>query len=372
MHINITTFLNQLGYGIAGLNIVKALTRAGHEPALWVNGPGGCPQEDRAIIEAAIARSQTYDPNAPSLRISHQWDMAHRVGRGTHAGLTFFELTYLTQTERHHLSSLDLVCVPTVWAQYVLGINGIPQDKIRRVPLGVDPLIFHPGIAGGLPPGYEAVERVIEQTRPTVFFNCGKWEIRKGHDVLVEAFTRAFAPHENVLLVMNCSNPFLTKSQQEEWVSLYRSSAFLCGKVIVLPDRLPRQQDVARLMMLADCGVFPARAEGWNLELLEMLAMGKACIATNYSAHTEFCTTENCLLVEPDGLEPAFDGVFFTSGQGQWAELGERAMEQLVSHLRDVHRRKQEGSLSANMAGIQTAGQFTWDATAHHLLTALG
>ena len=51
---------------------------------------------------------------------------------------------------------------------------------------------------------------------------------------------------------------------------------------------------------MADCGLFPARAEGWNLELLEMMACGKQVIATNYSAHTEFCTKENSILIESD------------------------------------------------------------------------
>ena len=39
-------------------------------------------------------------------------------------------------------------------------------------------------------------------------------------------------------------------------------------------------------MAEAHCGVFPARSEGWNLGLVEMLSMGRHVIATDYSAHT--------------------------------------------------------------------------------------
>ena len=50
-------------------------------------------------------------------------------------------------------------------------------------------------------------------------------------------------------------------------------------------------------MSQVDCGVFPSRAEGRNLELLEMMSAGKHVITTDYSAHTEFCTKDNAGLV---------------------------------------------------------------------------
>ena len=34
-----------------------------------------------------------------------------------------------------------------------------------------------------------------------MFLACGKWEARKGHDVIPDAFCRAFRPGDNVLLV---------------------------------------------------------------------------------------------------------------------------------------------------------------------------
>ena len=56
-------------------------------------------------------------------------------------------------------------------------------------------------------------------------------------------------------------------------------------------------------MAKTDCGVFPARAEGWNLELLEMMSCNKPVIATNYSAHTEFCDDKNCMLIDIEDME---------------------------------------------------------------------
>ena len=64
-------------------------------------------------------------------------------------------------------------------------------------------------------------------------------------------------------------------------------------------------------MAQTDCGIFPSRAEGWNLELLEMLACIKSVITTHYSAHTEFCDDVNSDLVEIKETELAYDGKWF-------------------------------------------------------------
>jgi glycosyltransferase involved in cell wall biosynthesis len=134
-------------------------------------------------------------------------------------------------------------------------------------------------------------------------------------------------------------------------------------------------------MRQTDCGIFPARAEGWNLELLEMMACGKDVIATNYSAHTEFCNKDNCFLVDINGLETAHDGVFFSGKYGHWASFDNFAKDQLIEHMRNVHGVKQQyingwdsqmrDFTSRNHAGIKTAKKFTWKNSAQELLNGL-
>lgn len=367
MNVNLTTFLNQLGYGQVGLNLLKAFARAGHEVALWVNGPGEAPAEDRPLIDEAQQRTARYDPEALSLRVAHQWDMAHRVGRGRHAGLTFFELDELTAAEVHHLSNLDVVLSPTAWGAAVMVACGVPAEKVGYAPLGVDRDVFHPGVAPFNPDGL--ADR-LRQRNTTVFLSCGKWEVRKGHDVLIDAYCRAFKPGDNVLLVLNCHNPFLGKEGNKEWSDLYQNSP-MGRHVLVVPERLRRQQEVAGLMALADCGVFPARAEGWNLEALECLAMGKEVIATNYAGHTEFLTDDNARLIDVPDREEAFDGHFFPGGRGRWAAFGELQIEQLAAHMHRVHQQKQGGGLEVNEDGLRTAGRFSWDNTVSEIVSSL-
>ena len=85
---------------------------------------------------------------------------------------------------------------------------------------------------------------------------------------------------------------------------------------------------------------------------------------------TEFVEPANCRVVHVDEAEPARTGDVLW-GTGNWAKLGPSQMEQMVHHLREVHRLKQEGLLRRNDAGIATAREFTWRRTAEALLLAV-
>jgi len=204
--------------------------------------------------------------------------------------------------------------------------------------------------------------------------SVGKWERRKGHDVLLDAFNKAFLTEDNVELWMLAYNPVISADpsqageKNQEWEGLYRSS--LLGSKIKFLPRMASHREVAAVMQQSDCGVFLSRAEGWNLPALEMMSCGKQVIITNYSAHTEYCNSSNAHLVEISHLEDAHDGRWFF-GHGQWAALGDDQIEQIVSFMREIHAQRQEHGSVVNQAGIDTAERFSWDDTAKSILNTL-
>jgi hypothetical protein len=109
------------------------------------------------------------------------------------------------------------------------------------------------------------------------------------------------------------------------------------------------------------------RAEGWNLEALEMLSMGRHVIASNCTGHTAFLTKENARLVSVDALEESIQG----ETKGRWAAWRDSQHEQLVEHLRAVHSARQSNSLDLNDAGIETAKHFSWTASANALMQSV-
>lgn len=348
-NINIISPINQLGYGIASLNIVKSLSRNNNVALFPIRPIQIVNQEDAEIIKQCINNSQKFDKNASCIRIWHQNDMAEFVGKGKHIGFPFFELNKFNELEKHHLNSLDQLFVASNWAKEICEHElSIGKDNITTVPLGVDVELFKPSLTNN-------------KNKSTIFFNCGKWEVRKGHDILCEVFCEAFSKEDDVELWMMCSNPFLNESQASDWHKMYKNSKL--GDKVKFIDRVNTPQEVYNIMKHIDCGVFPSRAEGWNLELLEVMSCGKQVIATNYSAHTEFCNSRNTLLVDIEETELAFDGIWF-NGNGNWAKIGNNQKEQLISHMKDIHKMKQqEGTVTINNEGVITAQNYNWNNT---------
>ena len=349
--INIISPINQLGYGITGLNICKSLSQI-TDVSLWPIGqPTVTNEEDARCITELISMSKMPVFEAPQIKIWHQHDMSSFAGHGLRIGFPIFELDTFNDLEKHHLGSLDRIFVCSQWAKDVCLSNiDFDENRIDVIPLGVDSDIF------------KYVEK--EHTDKTIFFNCGKWEVRKGHDILYKAFEEAFTEEDNVELWMMCDNPFYSESEQSEWIGLYNRSNL--SKKIKFIGRKETQQEVYNIMSQTDCGVFPSRGEGWNLELLEMMSCGKQVIATDYSAHTEFCNTDNSLLVQIKNKELAYDGKWFHGKCGNWAEIGDEEISSIALAMREVHKNKKK-----NQAGIETAHQYTWENAARKILEVI-
>ena len=340
--INLMTPINQLGYGVAGLNILKAL-QARTDVALHMIGqPQVTNQADADAVKKGLETAKFFDAKATCVKIWHQNQMAERIGSGKFIGFPIFELDTFTDLEKHHLMACDELFVCSKWAKDVV-LNQVQQiSKVSVVPLGVDTTIFRPA---------PKVDRDY-----TVFFNCGKWEVRKGHDLLATAFKEHLKEYPNNQLWMMCSNPFNTQEENNKWLNLYNHP-----NIKIIP-RAETQQQVYNIMSQVDCGVFPSRGEGWNLELLEMMAVGKPTIATNYSAHTEFAVDggiQYSHLIPTHGVEPAFDGKWFF-GQGNWAKIEQQDITDAMNEF------MRTGWVQSTIVG--RAQQFSWENTANEIL----
>ena len=353
MDINIIAPVNSLGYGVVGTNVTKYLSKIANV-ALWTIGNAEVSEKDVSVLRECVSNASFPNFSAPCVRIWHQHDMSQFVGRGARVGFPIFELDRFAPNETHHLKSLDKIFVCSSWAKKIV-VNAVEKnhDRISVIPLGVDRNIF---------------PETDSNRTETVFLNVGKWEIRKGHDVLVEAFNQAFNEDDDVELWMMCHNPFYDVEENREWQTLYKNSK-LGDKIRIIP-RQETQKEVYNIMAQSDCGVFPSRAEGWNLEALEMMSCGKQVIATNYSAHTEFCNDSNSLLVDIDSTEDAFDGKWF-KGQGKWAKIDDKQISDISSHMRDIHEQKRAGKDLINKEGISTAEKFSWEHTASEIVSSL-
>ena len=342
------------GYGIVGAHLLREFLQHDAPVAYFPLGQIDTTVMKDTPVRMALARQGAFGDMAPSVRLSQQFDLALHVGRGPKIGFPIFELDYFNAYERHHLAQQDRLLVTCAWARDVLLENGITHTPIDIVPLGVDRAVFHEHVP------------FTASTTDTTFMSVGKLERRKGQGELLRAFEAAFTSADDVQLVLVCHNPFVDEKTFAELVRPFRVSP-MALRITLVTTPLPTQRELATVMASADCAVFPIRAEGWNLEALEMLSMGKTVIATNCTGHTAYLTNDNARLIAVDSLEPSMP----EATKGRWAAWGKRQHEQLVSHLREVHAARRDGSLGVNDSGVQTARRLSWSASANALMRSV-
>jgi glycosyltransferase involved in cell wall biosynthesis len=348
--LNILAPINSLGYGVAAKNTSRFLTKF-FDVSLFSLGNPNFESEEEYNLFSHILNSapRQFDSNAPCLKIFHEFRMAERIGKGDLIAYSFFELNKMNDIKKHHLSQCDKVIVTSEWAKSIVE-SELPNSRTYVAPLGVDHTIFYP---------------TNEPQDKFIIFNCGKWEIRKGHDIILEVFQKAFPDNQDVELWMMTQNPVASPEYNKKWNDYYRQDFR-----VNLLDRVQTHRQLAQVMNQTSCGFFPSRAEGWNLELLEMMACGKPVVTTNYASHTQFCTSENSISFKPTKLEEAFDGTYFKGGDGEWASL-DNLKDNFIEALRSLYEVWKTNKTILNQHGVISAQKLNWMNTAKHVAGAI-
>lgn len=335
--ILLRTPINQLGYGTVGFNILKNFIENGQEVCYFPMGNPECPNIYHEMIAKSVQNQDNCNFNDPALTIWHQWQLENRLGRGKNTVISFFELDSLNNREINNILNHDHFIASSQWMKEIV-TKHIPNINISVVPMGVDSEFYKP------------VFIPRPDDKPFTFLNVGKLEIRKGHDILHEIFSKAFTKEDNVQLNIAWHSPFVDNSEIEKWKVMYKESPL--GEKINFIDRVG---DLRPIYADADCGIFPTRAESICLPAIEMLSCNKPVIITGYSGHTEFCDQFNSYLVKIDELEQAFDGIWF-HGTGNWAKIGDNQIDQFVEYMRFCYKTR----MNINPNGRSRAEALDW------------
>jgi glycosyltransferase involved in cell wall biosynthesis len=326
---------NPSGYADETRNMVTGLRARGASIALRVIGaeaPGfraGLAPGIRAELETAIAHPVA--PGAISVMAAPAYAFQRLAGATYHIGRTMFETDSLPPAWVERCNTMDELWVPTEFNIETFRRAGV-TTRITKVPGGIDHHMYRPGLAP-LP---------ITGARGTVFLSVFTWDYRKGWDVLLRAWARAFGPEDEVSLVLRTYphgrsdapgayaqiNTAIDQFLQAD-LGLARSAI---APIIVLTDQIS-EDDLPRLYAAAQAYVAPSRGEGWGRPQMEAMASGLPVIATNWSGTTEFLNEHNSLPLNTEGLVTIdARGGFEFDGQ-RWAEP---SAEHLVSRLRQV------------------------------------
>ena len=178
----------------------------------------------------------------------------------------------------------------------------------------------------------------IPQDAFVVFFNFsfGSGWYRKNPAGAVRAFARAFRHDESARLVFKTTDR-KTHMDLEERLLGVAAEEGVRDRIVLLGEWMT-ERDVLELTNCCDVYLSLHRAEGFGLGCAEAMCLGKAVVATDYSATTEFCKPEHSMpipfkLAEVDDEEKAAQpAIRFVRW---WAEPDIDAAAEALGKLRD-------------------------------------
>jgi glycosyltransferase involved in cell wall biosynthesis/2-polyprenyl-3-methyl-5-hydroxy-6-metoxy-1,4-benzoquinol methylase len=167
-----------------------------------------------------------------------------------------------------------------------------------------------------------------------VFYSAFEWQDRKGPELTIGSFLRAFPDEGDAVLVLK-TNPGAAEVAGRALTSL-RSQTGSRARVHLHPAGWS-EEDMEALRRRGDCYVSLHRGEGWGYPLFQAASRGTPVIATAYSGPVEYLPPE-CPLV-PYRLTPVQQPYLYYRPSMRWAEPdGDAAVER----MRWIHGHREE------------------------------
>lgn len=197
---------------------------------------------------------------------------------------------------------------------------GIPHDRIRTIPNGIDADAISSTIS---PQARERIRGEFGIASDCILYLCvANLHEAKGHDQLLQAFVRLEDSEARLLLV-----------------GLDRTNGRICGlaEKLGIANRVifagPRS-DVPDILAASDIFVLASRWEGLSNSLMEAMACSLPCVATSVGGTPELLDSESGVLVPPDdhlALSLAMDCL--AHDESRRSQMGAAAARRIRSHF---------------------------------------
>ena len=290
-----------------------------------------------------------FDRNNRSLLIWHIRGSEQSVGREQDL-LTFHETDRLTKYEVSVLKQKRKIFVTSKYTKNVFDNQLDGAVDVIYTPLGFDTSSFH---------------RIDKREADIITFGLrGKIEGRKNTIRIIRAWVKTFGGDPRYRLDCSVHNSFYSLEDQTSMIANALPDKRLPWNVNMLPF-LSSNALYNKALNNADIDLTGmSSCEGFNLPLFQSLCLGKQCIVLNAHVHKDYCTPENSILIEPNGMVDAIDGKFFVEGnivsQGEWFDFKD-------SHLVDAMLLAAKNGIVRNTEG-EKLQSWTYEKTADTIL----
>ena len=185
--------------------------------------------------------------------------------------------------------------------------HGFQKEKIAYIPNGVDTTAFYP-------PSVEEKQKIRcalgLPERKKIYAFTGKITRRKGIDIILEAWGKTTKARKDALLIVIGSG-IGEKDSLEDYAHEYIKDHSLADSVRFIGA----VGNVSEYLQASDVFIFPSRWEGLPNSLLEAMAVGLLCIASNIDGVNEIIIPEKTGVLTPvgdsDALAQALDNALW-------------------------------------------------------------
>jgi glycosyltransferase involved in cell wall biosynthesis len=358
MRLLVNAPINALSFGNVSVNILRELHKKDIDLVFFPIG-------DKAELEAydkidlsfikylqsaTNSRYEKINKDIPTLKLWHIFGSETRYSKNQSL-FTFHEVSEVTSIEKNLLNLQDRIFVSSNYTKNIFELNGV--ENITYVPLGFDP-------------DFHITDKIYLEDK-IHFGLLGKFESRKNTARIIKAWLKLFGNNSKYQLSCAITNPFLDKAKfQNELLKTLEGKQYNNLNFVPYMQTNSEVNDFLNSIDIDLGGL--SGAEGWNLPSFNATALGKWSVVMNATAHKDWATSDNSILIEPSSLKDCYDDVFFKKGQafnqGQFFNISDEEMENAI--LKSVSYAKKP-----NPEGLKLQKEFTYEKTVETILCAI-
>ena len=295
-------------------------------------------------------RYKNINNHTRALKLWHIQGSELAVGKNTHL-YTFHETSQATDIEKKLLDLHKHVFFSSNYTRDVFKNIGVPSSV---VPVGFDKDFYKTGKK-------YLGDDVIH------FGLMGKFENRKHTARILALWKKKFGNDKKYRLTTLIYNKFLKPEENSHFLRTALNNERVWNIQNMQPLKTNSEvNDYINSIDIELSGL--SGGEGWNLPAFNATCLGKWCPVSNHTAHKEWATEDNCILLETGGMMPTHDGRFFFHGsdfnQGEFYAFD----EERASHGMDeaVKRAK-----TPNAAGEKLIEKFDYAKSVDSILNTI-
>lgn len=234
--------------------------------------------------------------------------------------------------------------------------SGIPEHKVKVIPLGVDENLFH----------FNVKPFELKTKKSFYFLFVGGTIFRKGIDTLLQAYLDEFSAQDDVCLVIKDFgvNSFYKGQTAQQTIEKIKKTPNH-PEILYLNEELS-VNDLAGLYKACDCLVHPYRGEGFGLPIIEAMACGTPAIVPSLGPAADFCDEDSAfILPSQEELYPVKNlGEIETIIHPWWIKIDKH---ELKKKMRFVFENREVAKEKGKNASRKILSAYTWKHTTNRV-----